>query len=340
MKAATILAGIFLSTQAFAISEAHYAEEYKEKILPVLNHYNYGSFKGQENVSINYATYRTNPNATRCLVILPGRTEQIEKYAEVVHTLDNGKLAGELQFFLMDHRGQGSSGRMINKVALDSEKGYVDSFDNYALDVKTFMDKVVAKANCSEKILLAHSMGGGIAVDFMQKYPEYFDRAALSSPMIDIQTAPFKYSVARALVSLSVALGKEKEYGPKQTSFDETMPFSANTFTSSPERYEMAMNTFKNYPKTRLGGVTNGWANQIMKGTKKIRQKSGSIRIPLHIFYAGIESFTVPEASIRFCKDSSDCKTTFLPTSKHEVLMDRDVNRNVVISELEDFFKN
>lgn len=340
MKTLMILTGLCLSNSVFAISEANYAQEYKEKIIPLIKSYNHGTFQGQENVTIHYATYRSNPSATRCMVILPGRTEPIEKYAEVIHSLDNGKLAGEFQYFLMDHRGQGSSGRMINKKPIDSEKGYVDSFDNYALDLKKFMDTVVAKQNCSEKFLIAHSMGGGIAVDFMQKFPDYIDRAALSSPMIKIQTAPFKFAVARAIVSVSMALGKEKEFAVKQKPFDGTRDFANNTFTSSPARYDMALGMFTAIPKARLGGVTNGWVNQIMKGTKKIRQKQGLIRIPLHMFYAGIEKYTVAEESVRFCEESPNCEKTFLPTSKHEVLMDRDVNRDVVISQMEEFFKN
>jgi lysophospholipase len=330
-----LFALVVVSFNAFAISETNYKSEYQEKIIPVINAFQIGSFEGLKNISIHYATYTTNPSATRCLVILPGRSEALEKYAEVVYDLDTGTLAGEFQYFLMDHRGQGSSGRMLE----DTEKGHVDAFNNYVLDLKKFMDTVVKDRNCSETLLLAHSLGAGISTKFLQKYPEYFDRAALSSPMLKIQTAPYRYEVARALVVAAMLAGQGKKYGPGQKPFDPTRNFEANTFTTSPVRYEMAMDIFDVFPATKLGGVTNQWLNEVMYATAAIRAHYNAIKIPLKIFHAGIESYSDKNEMIRLCDQAPHCTRTYLETAKHEVMMDRDVNRDVVISELEKFLK-
>ncbi len=339
MKSLIVTILVTLSSSVYAISEANYKAEYKEKILPVLNSYQYGSFSGQKSLKINYATYASNTEASRCMVILPGRSEPIQKYAEVVHSLDTGSLAGQFKYFLMDHRGQGSSARMISKEAGDNQKGYVDEFENYALDLKIFMDTVVAKAGCSEKVLLAHSLGAGISIDFMQRFPQYFERAALTSPMLKIQTAPYKYAVARAIVLANMTAGRGAKFAPGQKPFSGVRNFEANTFTSSLERYNMTMDTFEVFPEAKLGGVTNRWLNEVMSRTKHIRSLYGEIRIPLQVYHAGIESYSEPQEMIRICDETPDCKRTFLPTSKHEVLMDRDVNRDVVISGIEAFFK-
>ncbi len=339
MKSLIVAFLVTLSPSVFAISEANYAAEYLDKIIPVLNNYQYGSFTGQHTVKINYATYTTNESATRCLVVLPGRSEQIQKYAEVVHTIDTGKLAGQFKFFLMDHRGQGSSARMLTKNSSDYTKGYVDEFENYALDLKTFMDTVVAKANCSEKLLLAHSLGAGISIDFLIRFPQYFSRAALTSPMLKIQTKPYKYGVARSIVLASMAAGLGTKFAIGQKAFNPTRNFEANTFTSSPARYEMAMSTFDRFPESKLGGVTNRWLNETMKRTKYLRGLYNEISIPLQVYHAGNESYSEPSEMIRFCDEAPDCARTFLPTSKHEVLMDRDVNRDVVFAGLEEFLK-
>lgn len=338
MKSLIVAFLVTLSPSVFAISEANYEASYQEKIIPVLNNYKYGTFTGQHTVKIHYATYTTNEATTRCLVVLPGRSEQIQKYAEVVHDLDTGKLAGQFKYFLMDHRGQGSSDRMLTKNSSDYTKGYVDEFENYTLDLKTFLDTVVAKTNCSEKLLLAHSLGAGISIDFLQRFPEYFDRAALTSPMLKIQTAPYKYAVARSIVLASMAAGLGSKFAIGQKAFNPTRNFEANTFTSSPARYEMAMSTFEHFPKTQLGGVTNRWLNETMKRTKHMRGLYGEIRIPLRVYHAGIESYSEPVEMVRLCEEAPYCQRTFLPTSKHEVLMDRDVNRDVVIAGLEEFF--
>lgn len=334
LMALTLLV-VSLSFNAFAISEVDYKNSYQEKIVPVINAFQTNTFNGQKNIPIHYATYTTNALASRCLVILPGRSEPIEKYAEVVYDLDNGPRAGEFQYFLMDHRGQGSSGRMV----ADTEKGYVDSFNNYVLDLKTFMDTIVKDHNCSEKLLIAHSLGAGIATKFLEKYPQYFDRAALSSPMLKILTAPYSYEVARAIVFASVIAGQGKSYGPGQKGFDPTRNFEANTFTSSPVRYDMTMDIFDLYPATRLGGVTNQWLNEVMYATVSIRAHYNDIKIPLRVFHAGIESYSDKNEMIRLCEKAPHCNRIYLETSKHEVLMDRDVNRDVVINELEKFLK-
>lgn len=340
MKKLMLLSSFLFVFNAWAISESTYARDYKEKILPVISNFQNGSFEGENNISIHYATYTTNPTASRCLIILPGRSEAIEKYAEVVYDLDNGSLAGEFQYFLMDHRGQGSSGRLIHDEALDSQKGHVDEFENYKLDLKKFMDTVVGQTKCSEKILLAHSLGAGIAVDFMQSYPEYFDRAALTSPMLKIQTAPYKYAVARSIVVASMGLGRAKKYAVGQKPFNEVRDFEKNTFTSSPVRYDMAMDLFQAYPQTKLGGVTNRWLYEVMNATGKLRKHYSEIYIPLRVFHAGLESYSEKSEMIRLCDEAAYCNRVYLETSKHEVLMDRDVNRNVVIAGLEEFFKN
>lgn len=338
MKALLTLLSICVSSSAFALSESNYEAEYQQKIIPLIQSFQNGNFKGANNTAIHYATYTSNESSNRCLVILPGRSEPLEKYAEVVYDLDHGSLAGSLRYFLMDHRGQGSSARMINDEAGDSEKGYVDHFENYALDVKTFLDTVVAKAGCREKLLLAHSLGAGIAVDFMQKNPEYFDRAFLTSPMLKIQTAPYSYAVARSIVLASMAAGRGKKYAVGQKPFNPIRNFEANAFTTSKVRYDMAMNMFDLFPQTRLGGVTNRWLNEVMGATAHIRKKYDELKLPLRVAHAGNETYSEPSEMIKLCEQAPHCNRVFLKDSKHEVLMDQDHNRGVVLLEIENFF--
>ncbi|MBC7427453.1 MAG: alpha/beta fold hydrolase [Bacteriovorax sp.] len=338
MKSLIVAFLVTISPSAFAISEVNYVASYQEKVIPVLHNYQYGEFSGTNKTPIHYATYTTNPASTRCLVILPGRTEPIEKYAEVVENLDTGKLAGQFTYFLMDHRGQGSSGRMLSDFD-NYQKGYVDHFENYANDIKIFMDTVVAQKNCSHKLLLAHSLGAGISIDFLQRYPEYFDRAALTSPMLKILTAPYSYTVARSIVLASMAAGRGKKFAVGQKGFNPTRDFENNDFTTSPVRYEMAMSMFDMFPKAKLGGVTNRWLNEVMSATHNIRKNYRDIKIPLLVFNAGNELYSEPSEMARFCDEAPYCVRTFLPTSKHEVLMDRDANRDVVMTELTEFLK-
>jgi lysophospholipase len=336
MKSSLLLLLCTLSPSAFAIGESNYAADYQSKVIPLIQSYQYGTMSGEKGVAINYASYTSNPDSQRCVVILPGRSESIEKYAELVYDLDHSELAGEFTYFLMDHRGQGSSGRMVS----DSEKGYVKNFAHYTKDLKKFLDTVVAKKNCSDTSLIAHSLGAGIATDLMQKYPGYFDRAALTSPMLKIQTKPYKYFVAKAIVELSVLAGFGKKFAPGQSGYDPIRNFEENTFTSSPARYEMTMNLNDLFPATRLGGPTNRWVLEVMQATRTIRKNYDKIEIPVKVFHAGIETYSEKSEMIRFCDEVADCERTYLETSKHEVLMDRDVNRDVVIAGIIELLKS
>lgn len=321
---------------AFAVSEKNYTEEYQQKVVPVLNSLTRGYFPGAENVKIHYATYTTNQASKNCVVILPGRSEPLLKYAEVVQSLEE-KNPGKFAFFLMDHRGQGSSGRMISGNE-NSEKGHSDVFDYYVDDVRTYMDTIVSKQGCKRNFLVAHSLGAGIGIAFMQKYPEIFDRAVVTSPMLKIQTKPYKYALARTIVLAQMAIGKCEEFSIGQKPFNPDSKFEDNSYTTSVARFNMIKDTFNKFPETKLGGVTNGWLNEIMKSTKKIRKQYEDVVIPVHMFHAGIETYSEPDEMVRFCEKAPYCLRTFFPESKHEVLMDRDVHRDVVITKITELF--
>jgi len=340
MKVLILVFIVIFSQSLFALSETNYKIDYQEKIIPLMNSFKDGFFKGENNVSIHYATYTSNNDAKKCLLIFPGRSEPLEKYAEVVYDLDHGVLASKLKFFLMDHRGQGRSERLLNEGTDSQFKGYVDQFDNYALDVKTFIDKIVRGENCGELNVLAHSLGAGILVDFMQKNPEYIDRAFLTSPMLKIQTKPYQYAVARSIVLASILAGKGKSFAIGQKTFSGVRNFEQNAFTTSKERYEMTMDLFDFYPEAKLGGVTNKWLNEVMSGTAEIRNHYDELRIPLRVAHAGIETYSERSEMMKLCEEAPYCNRLYLESSKHEVLMDRDINRNKVISELEKFLLN
>lgn len=329
-----LIATIILTFQnAFAISEVNYQKNYQDKVLPLISLMKEGTFSGKKGVSIHYRTL-IRQNANNCLVILPGRTEPIEKYAEVIYDLLQSPVGANLNFYLMDHRGQGSSERMVAPLDL----GYIDHFDNYVADVETFLTNQKLESNCDQKFLLAHSLGAGIATAYILKYPKTFDRVALSSPMLKIMTKPYAYSVARAIVSASTLAGRGAKFAIGQKGFNPDSTFEDNTFTSSPERFTMAMSMFDTYPKARLGGVANRWILEVMKGTHSVRSRYHEITVPLRVFHAGIEAYSEPSEMIKLCDEASSCKRFFLESSKHEVLMDRDLNRKIVLNELSSFF--
>lgn len=323
-----------LSFNAMAVSESNYAKEYEKQVVPVLKKYNYGHFEGMGNIQINYAHYASNPYSKNCIVILPGRSEPIEKYAELVESLDSSVTYLKYQYFLMDHRGQGSSQRMLEA----SDKGHIDFFENYTLDVKKFMDEVVGDYKCKNTYLLAHSMGAAIAIDFESQFPGYFKKLFLTSPMLKIQTRPYPYEIARKIVEANIILGKKNEFAPGQKPYSSERNFEKNAFTGSAARYEMTMSIGDQYPETQVGGVTNNWLGQVMLNTPRIQKDDYKVKVPVMVFSAGIETYSYLSEMEKFCQRITDCKYFHLKTSKHEILNDTDLNRTQAIGAIKLFF--
>src|ERR1700716_2380949 len=80
----------------------------------------------------------------------------------------------------LDWRGQGLSQRSLR----NSRKGYVRSFDEYAIDLDTFINEVVLPDCPPPHFALAHSMGATILLRAAHNGNRTFDRTVLLAPMI------------------------------------------------------------------------------------------------------------------------------------------------------------
>ena len=108
----------------------------------------------------------------------PGAAEFIEKYFETVRDLQQRGFA----VATMDWRGQGHSSRQLP----DPRKGHVASFQDFEIDVETFMQRVV-RADCPPPYYaLAHSMGGAVMLRVAHSGKRWFERMVLAAPLIDL----------------------------------------------------------------------------------------------------------------------------------------------------------
>lgn len=331
MKVWSFLCVLAFSLNAFAISEKNYQNDFQNKVLPLIYSMSEGTLFSN-NLNLHYRTLMQD-GATSCLVILPGRSESAVKYGEMVYDLVNSEVGKKLNYFILDHRGQGSSERM----ASPHDMGHVDRFENYVSDLNNFLKTVVDQAPCGKKFLFAHSMGAGIGLSFVEREPQYFSGLMISSPMLKIQTAPYKYFVARAIIDAMMIAGKEEQFSIGQLAYNPNDRFENNRFTTSPNRFVMTMGLYELFPETQLGGVSNGWLNQVMKGTIALRKGYKKITVPMKLYRAGIELYTEPKEATKLCLQAAKCEELIFPSSKHEVFNDRDENRDQVIGSMIQF---
>jgi lysophospholipase len=284
-------------------------------------------------IPIRYRSY-PSPGARGALVILTGRSESIPKYAELIHDLrDSG-----YSIHIMDHRGQGLSGRMLE----DPWKGHVVRFQDYLADLDRFLGSVVRTdpQTHGKVYLLAHSMGGAIAAAYAEKHPDAFTAMALCAPMFQVNSAPLEEWEIRDIADREVQSGKGAEYPRGRRGDEWRSSFHGNSVTSSPERYLRSQQILVNDPSLALGAPTFRWFREAVRLDRHLRRHAARLRTPTLILQAGADTIVRTAAHDEVCSRARDCRIVRFPDAKHEILQERDEIRDRALREILHFFRD
>ena len=291
-----------------------------------------GFFKGEKGIGIYFKYFLQNSidNEKGAIVISSGRRENALKYKELIYDLYNNGYS----VYILDHRGQGFSER-INKA--DKQMGHIDDFAYYVSDLKKYYNEF-AKVNLHKKIfLLAHSMGATIGTRYIEKFPHDFDAAAFSSPMFGLR------------FPICELIGIFTKYEPRylfgKNNYDnEEKNFLTNNLTYSKMRYEAMMNMYENNPSTKLGGPSYQWVYQSCMTFKKIFKELQKMETPIILIQAGKDKIVSANAQKKFFielkKLGKDVQGSFIDGAYHEILMEKDKYRILLITHFLDFFAN
>jgi lysophospholipase len=239
----------------------------------------------------------------------------MEKYEEPAHRL----IERGFEVFSFDWRGQGLSKRPL----ADYHKGHVESFDEYVADLDEMMTRVVFPQAQRPLILLAHSMGGHVALRWMHDHGQRWDLAVLSSPMIDINTWPFPRGFARFLIHLMTAKGRALTYAPGNGAYDpEKQVFKGNKLTSDPCRFNDHIRAVKENPGLALGGATYGWLKAAYESIDRVQlpKFAAGIKKPVLIVGAQCDRIVSIKAQQRICSLMPLCSFYLIASARHEIL--------------------
>lgn len=292
-----------------------------------------GEFKGKDGVIIRYAALRQE-KVDRAILIVNGRVESYLKYQELAWDLWRQGYS----LYLIDHRGQGMSGRMLD----DPQKGYVDQFDDYVVDLKQFHDQIIMADQPTKLFLLAHSMGGAISARYLERWPEDIKAAVLSSPMLGINLGGLPKWLAKGLAATLGTVGGwigEPPYGPGQGPYQDD-GFADNGLTHSHSRYQAFRQLYEQYPQIKLGGATAHWIYQGITGADAAIAEAGAIKTPLLVLQAGDDKIVDNAAQDRFCT-LAKCeggKPLRIEGAWHELLMETDDKRQPALTAMAEFF--
>jgi len=184
-------------------------------------------------------------------------------------------------------------------------------------------------------------MGGAIALICLKRYPQLFEAAVLSSPMVGLRTGPVPPTLFRLITRPARAAGLGFCFIPGARKWRPNPPPSPERSrgTSDAERCRVRHAWFSAEPRLRLDQATYGWVDSALGLVARISKPEflRTIRTPILIGRAGREVVVSPMAQRRAAHLLPNCTLIELPESKHDPFLERDAIRNYWLSCLDRF---
>ncbi|MEE8836814.1 MAG: alpha/beta fold hydrolase [Eubacteriales bacterium] len=269
-----------------------------------------GSIRGFDGTELHY--YRAmHDHPKGSIVIVHGFCEFWGKYHEVAWYL------WQLGFsvYFLEQRCHGRSERLLS----DPEMVHVDSFDDYVLDLKCFLDQIVVPERQGKKLFLfAHSMGGAVGALFLEKYPRYFRAAVLCSPMLKFKRRGVPEAAVRIMYRHARIHHLERQISYGQSHFSPVPDFEHSS-QLSPARYMYQFRQRQNDRSDQMSAATYGWTCAGIDMEKPVIRRANRVRIPVLLFQAGRDHLVQTESQDAFAKRAGNTELIRYAASKHEV---------------------
>ena len=252
----------------------------------------------------------------RPVLILPGRTEYIEKYGLVVANL----AAAGRGAVVVDWRGQGLADRALR----DPAKGHVAHFAEYQRDLDAVLGAGLLPPGAP---WLAHSMGGCIALrGLMRGLP--CSAVALSAPMLGLAQPRALTTALELMAALGGPVGADTGYAPTTgPAFGlPSMPFEINNLTHDPAQFARMKAQISADPRLSLGGPTLRWMAAALAEMRALAAMP-SPRVPALFGLGADEAIVSPQAIRERVARWPGAELAEYP-AKHELLMERPATRD------------
>ncbi len=271
--------------------------------------------------------FAPGPDAPRGTVILcPGRTEFIEKYFEAIKDFQ----ARGFCVLCVDWRGQGLSDR----ATANRMKGHLVSLDQPAKDL-AFAIRTWTNRLPRPRIIVAHSMGGGIVLRGLQQGYLHPAAAVFSAPMWGIAKLP---RGAGALARAMTAIGAGKTFVSGRATAWAPEPFEAQVVTHSRERHDRGQRILAADPKLAIAGPTFGWLSAALAAIKGFRAPGAlsHLTLPVVVVSAGEEKLVDNASHAAIAAALPNAKHITVPGAYHELMMETDALRAAFFAAFDD----
>lgn len=309
-----------------------YRKYLDEKVIPWLEeHTADGFFDSFDGLSIHYHE-AVHPGEKAAIVMVHGFCEFFGKYHETAYRFyDEG-----YSVFFLELRGHGKSARVRD---YEDQRVIVDSFDEYVGDIHSFVEKIVIPHSQTKRLYLyAHSMGGAAGAMYIEKYPDIFRCAVLSSPMlkVDYGGIPDPAIDALAVATRMADIGDNFALGQHEWRGEDHFLKSS---CMDRDRYEYQFEQRMNDIHYQTWGGTWGWAAAARKATETALKDASRITTPVLIAQAGHDAMVDNEGQNEFRRLCNMVYLVRFEGAEHELFNGDSFTRHKYYKTVLDYFR-
>ena len=255
---------------------------------------------GVGGVSIVYDVWTPDTPARGVVILAHGYGEHARRYDHVARHFGEAGLAT----YALDHRGHGRAG---------GKRVRVRNMGEYVCDYRTLVTTATAENPGVTRIVLGHSMGGGIAFAYGVQYPDEYDLMVLSGPAIAAHTG-----VSRAKALLGKAVGSILPDLPIES-------IDADLVSRDP----VVVADYKADPLVYRGKIPAGIGKALLLVGETMPKRAPGITAPLLVVHGEDDQLVSAEGSRRLveCVGSKDCELKVYPELYHEVFNEPERDR-------------
>ena len=274
------------------------------------------------------------------LLFLPGRGDFYEKYLE---SLDHWHRLG-WRVTALDWRGQAGSGRNSDNPLTGPLTGHVEDFSIWIDDLAAFWPEWKAEWSAEvagPRVLVAHSMGGHLALRALAERRIDPVAMALSAPMLGFTTpgpTPLLHALARAMCRIGDPERPAWKWSEKP---GERISHRAGLLTHDAARYADEMYWRETRPDLAMGPGSWRW---VERGYASMRGLFApgvleAVETPVLLLSARHDKLVSARATERAAKRLPRAQlVSFGREASHELLREADAVRNEALRRIDDFF--
>jgi len=270
-----------------------------------------GEFKGLKGLKIYYQAWI--PEVPKAIIqLVHGGFEHSGRYQNVVNEL----IPEGYAIYANDHRGHGRSEGLRN---------YVDSFDQFIEDEKTFYDLIKEKHSNLPIFMLGHSLGSFIAIYFTEKYEHLLNGLILSAPGTSPgqETSGFLKLLAKGFSKIA----PKAKFNPR---------IDAKFLSHDPD----VVKNYKSDPLVNADTITARLGYEMVKNFKRLKATISNFKINLLVQCGSEDKLFKGTEQLDGWFKMKDKTIKIYPGLYHEVYNELEKDRTIVLKDLKEWLND